>query len=195
MKEWYIARGEKKYGPYSLDEMIVLRQQRKIFEYDLVWKSGLRQWKVLIQTEEFSAQAMAERSMKAETCDVFNRRKWPRVKVEMPAYVHNNQNLWVAKTLNISQGGTLLELNTPFLKVGDQIHIHFQGPLHENTKFSCTGEITGKRFTHERIHVNSHIQYNVRFEAMDPEAQPKLISWVDEILNKKEKQNKVFKGV
>lgn len=194
MKEWYIARGDKKYGPYALDDMIVLRQQRKIFEYDLVWKSGMRQWKVLIQTEEFSAQSMAERALKAETCDVFNRRQWPRVKKEIPVYIHNNQNLWKAKTLNISQGGTLLELNAPFLKAGDHIHIHFQGEDSKQNQFSCSGTITGKRFSHERLHVNSLIQYNVRFEEMDEGALPQLREWVQFILNEKEKPT-LSKGV
>ncbi len=190
MKEWYIARGDKKYGPYSLDEMIVLRQQRKIFEYDLIWKQGLRQWNILIQTQEFSAQAMAERSMKAETCDVFNRRKWPRVRIEIPAFVHNELNLWKAKTLNISQGGALLELNSPFLNVGDTIHLNFQNKFqNEDEKFSCMGKITGKRYSRERLHVNSLIQYNVCFDEMDSIALPKITRWVDSILKIKDKSN------
>ncbi len=195
MKEWYIARGDKKYGPYSLDEMIVLRQQRKIFEYDLVWKQGLRQWNVLIQTIEFSAQAIAERSLRAETCEVFNRRRWPRVHVDIPVLVHNEMNLWKAKTLNISQGGALIELNTPFLNIGDEIHLHFQknvlnSEINSNSeKFSCMGKITGKRFSQERIHVNSLIQYNLCFEVMDECALPKISQWVETIIKEKDKSN------
>lgn len=186
MKEWYIVRNEKKYGPYSIDEMIQLRQQRKLFEYDLVWKQGLRQWKPLIQTEEFSTQAMIERSIRAETCDVFNRRQWPRVKKEISILVHDDKNLWPAKTLNISIGGALVELNSPFLNPDDKIHLHFQNREKNNNRFSCIGTITGKRYTNERLHVNSSIQYNVRFDEKDPKAQEQLDTWVQAILKLKQ---------
>lgn len=196
MKEWYIARGKNKYGPYTTEEMILLRQQRKAFEYDLVWKQGLRQWKPLIQTEEFSAHAMAERAQKAETCTVFNRRQWPRVRKEVPLIVHNEINLWRARTLNISQGGALIELHTPTLKPGDAIHVHFQismvSAIPDNRRdpssfkgFSCSGVIAGKRFSHERMRFNSSIQYSIRFEEMDEGASEQIAIWVNEILNQK----------
>lgn len=185
MKEWYIARGNKKYGPYSIDEMIQLRQQRKVFEYDMVWKQGLRQWKALVQTEEFSAHAMAERALKAETCAVFNRRQWPRVRKEIALFVHNDTNLWQARTLNISMGGALIELNTPYLNPGDQIHIHFQCLDKTETSFSCIGVITGKRFSSERLRFNSSLQYSVRFDSKDPQADKQLDQWVQSILNEK----------
>lgn len=190
MKEWYIARNEKKYGPYSIDEMIQLRQQRKLFEHDLIWKQGLRQWKPLIQTEEFSAQAMTERSLRGETCDVFNRRQWPRVKKEISLLIHDDKNLWPARTLNISVGGALVELNTPFLKPDDKIHLHFQNK-EQVSRFSCIGTITGKRYTNERLHVNSSLQYNVRFDEKDPVANEQLDQWVQSILKIK---NETLKG-
>ncbi len=185
MKEWYIARGNKKYGPYSTEELIQLRQQRKAFEYDLIWKQGLRQWKPLIQTDEFSAHAMAERALKAEACTVFNRRQWPRVRKEVPIIVHNEDRLWTAKTLNISLGGALIELSSPYLKPGDTIHIHFQSQDLSEKRFSCVGVITGKRFSSERMRFNSAIQYSIRFEEKDDTANEQLDQWVQTILSDK----------
>ncbi len=185
MKEWYIARGNKKYGPYSVDELIQLRQQGKAFEYDLVWKQGLRQWKPLVQTEEFSAHTMAERALKAETCAVFNRRQHPRVRKLIPVLVHNELEFWTARTLNISVGGALLELNTPYLKPGDTIHVHFQCENSEDTSFSCLGVVTGKRFSHERLRFNTSLQYSVRFDEKDQGAEEQLQKWVQDILDKK----------
>lgn len=185
MKEWYIARGNKKYGPYSTEEMIQLRQQRKAFESDLIWKQGLRQWKPLIQTDEFSAHAMAERALKAEACTVFNRRQWPRVRKELPLVVHNEDELWSARTINISLGGALIELNTPYLKPGDTIHIHFQSEGPNEGRFSCVGVITGKRFSSERMRFNSSIQYSVRFDEKDESANHHLDQWVQSILTEK----------
>ncbi len=185
MKEWYIARGSKKYGPYSVEEMILLRQQQKAFEYDLVWKQGLRQWKPLIQTEEFSAHVMSELSQKAETCTLFNRRHWPRVRKEVPVIIHNNEYIWTARTLNISQGGALVELDTPFLKPGDNIHIHFQSQGENELRFSCHCVITGKRYSNERLRFNSTLQYSVRFDEKDEGADAQLDQWVQTILSKK----------
>ncbi len=190
MKEWYIVRNDKKYGPYTTDEMIQLRQQRKVFEYDLVWKQGLRQWKPLIQTEEFSTQAMVERSLRGEVCEVLNRRQWPRVKKEASLLVHNNVGLWPAKTINISVGGALVELNTPFLNPNDQIHLHFQNNDLDSEHFSCLGTITGKRYTNERLRVNSTIQYNVRFDEKDQNAQGQLENWVQSLLKVKQESLK-----
>jgi hypothetical protein len=185
MKDWYIARGNKKYGPYTEDELIQLRQQGKAFEYDLIWKQGLRQWKPFAQTDEFSAHAMAERVAKSESCAVFNRRQWPRVRKEVAVIVHNDQYLWNARTLNISQGGALIELNSPFLKPGDTIHIHFQSQDEGEQRFSCVGVITGKRHSNERLKFNTSLQYSVRFDAKDAGAEQQLEIWVKTILTEK----------
>jgi hypothetical protein len=188
VKEWYIARGNKKYGPYTVDEIIQLRQQGKAFESDLVWRQGLRLWKPLIQTEEFSPHAMAERVGKAESCELFNRRQWPRVRKHVPVLVHNDLHLWTARTVTISQGGALIELNTPYLHPGHQVQIHFKSQGEDEKQFSCLGQITGKRFSHDRIRFNTSLQYSVRFEKMDPGAEEQLEYWVRQILS--EKMNK-----
>lgn len=185
MKEWYISRDQKKYGPYTAEEVIQLRQIGKCFESDLVWKQGLRQWKTLISTEEFSPLAMAERAQKEESCALFNRRQWTRVRKELSLIIHNDEQLWNGRSITISQGGALIEVSAPHLKAGDKIHLHIQASSAEDKAFSCLGVVTGKRFINERLRFNSAIQYVVRFEVKDEGADHQLAGWVQKIINEK----------
>lgn len=185
MKEWFVARGSKKYGPYTSDEVLQLRQMGKCFESDLVWKQGMRQWKPLILTEEFSPLAVAERATKDETCAIFNRRRWTRVRKEVSLVIHNEQNLWTGRTLMLSQGGAMIELTTPYLKAGDRVHIHLQSNQDVEINFSCQGVISGKRYSNERMRFNSTIQYSVRFEEKDDCADQHLAEWVQTTINEK----------
>jgi hypothetical protein len=192
-KDWYIARGNKKYGPYDVDEIIQLRQSGKAFEHDLVWKQGQRQWVPLIQAEEFSAHAMALRVHQSEGTPLFNRRRWPRVRKELELLIHNDQQLWTGRSLHLSQGGALIELCAAALVPGDILHVHFRGRNESECHFSCEAVITGKRFAMERVRVNTPIRYAVRFEQLDTRAQEQLELWINEGLS--EVSNNNLKGV
>lgn len=197
MKEWYIARGSKKYGPFTTDDVILLRQHGKAFEYDLVWKQGLRQWRPLIQTEEFSMHAIAEIAGREDAEKVLNRRQWPRAKKEVALLLHNEDLVWTARTLCLSLGGALIQVNTPHLKPGEIIHIHFRAENNVDKasieitdqkpeqSFSCEAVISGKRFNPERIHHNSPVQYAVRFCEMDHDGETQIRDWVGTFLTQK----------
>ena len=195
MKDWFIARSDKKYGPYSVEEMIQLRQYGKAFETDLIWKKGLRNWKTLIQVEEFSTLAMSNLSLQSDTSSLLNRRKWPRVKKDFSVYIHNGITVWKAKTVILSQGGTLIEIATPSLQPGDSIHINFEGIQNQIESFSCLGEIAGKRFNNERLRFNTLIQYSLRFTKKDECAEKLLEVLIQKILIENTKQLKGVKDV
>lgn len=188
MKDWFIARSDKKHGPYSVEEIIQLRQFGKAFETDLVWKKGLRNWKTLIQVEEFSPLAMSNLTLQSETSSLLNRRKWPRVKKEFSLYIHNGISVWKAKTIILSQGGTLIEIATPSLQPRDLIHINFRGVPDQFESFSCLGEIAGKRFNNERLRFNTLNQYSLRFTKKDECAENLLEAMIHKLLIENNKQ-------
>lgn len=183
MKEWFISRNQKKYGPYTTGEIIQLRQNGKCFEGDLVWKNGLRQWKTLVTTDEFLPLAMAEQTKRQETCALFNRRQWERTRKEVNLVAHNEELLWQGRSISLSQGGALIEITSPSLKPGDKIHLHFQTSEGSHSSFSCLAVVTGKRFINERMRFNTAIQYVVRFEEKDEGADIQLADWVRNNVN------------
>ena len=44
MAEWYILKGENKFGPFAFTDVIKMLQQKLIFEFDYVWKKGMKAW-------------------------------------------------------------------------------------------------------------------------------------------------------
>ena len=44
MKEWYLVRKEKQYGPYSKDDMASFIKIGRIGKSDLIWGPQLDDW-------------------------------------------------------------------------------------------------------------------------------------------------------
>ena len=182
MKEWFIARGSKKFGPYSVEDVLRLRQSGQCYEHDLIWKQGLRQWKTLILTDEFSPLSVAEKVQRSGADSFFERRRWERAKKTVGLYGHNNSQLWSGRSLSISLGGALIEINTPSLHAGDTIHLHFQSADEPEASFSVEAMITGRRHSSERVRANSPHQYVARFITLDQGADAILTEWIENTL-------------
>src|SRR5690606_4287465 len=79
--EWFVLKGENKYGPFSYPELINMLQQKLIFEFDFVWHSEMSNWQRVAELPSFKSEkvrALKETSM-PEISDVFFRRRHRRV--------------------------------------------------------------------------------------------------------------------
>ncbi|MCB0407000.1 MAG: DUF4339 domain-containing protein, partial [Bdellovibrionales bacterium] len=79
--EWYILKGENKFGPFAFTDIIKMLQQKVVFEFDFAWHPGLSTWKRVAELEAFNAENIQKlkTTLMPEIEDVFYRRRHRRV--------------------------------------------------------------------------------------------------------------------
>lgn len=177
---WYILKSQQKFGPYSYEEMVQLKQENKLYEFDYVWKPGFKVWMPVAHVEELSSTRLLQWLQENPKSDkVLNRRKSPRVLYEAPLMCHNNVTVWKGNTHSVSLNGALMTMLNPYVLPGHQIHIHFESKKPEDLSFSVMGEIIGKKYSTQRLKYNSPLQYTVRFISKDAGAEVQIQEWIN----------------
>ncbi len=174
--EWYILRGEMKFGPYEYSALIHMIQTGEIFDYNYVWAPHMESWMVLGDIHEFSKDRLARLIQTQDHLSgSFIKRSSPRIDVDLDVYAHNNNNFFDGKCISISDNGALLLLNDPLLLPGQEIVIHFRNH-NENSPsgFNVKAEVIRKNFSKQRINVKSGLHYAVRFLQVPKDGQEQI---------------------
>lgn len=58
--EWYILKGENKFGPFSYADVIKMLQNKVAFEFDFVWHSGLANWVRIADHDAFQPEQISQ---------------------------------------------------------------------------------------------------------------------------------------
>ncbi|WP_413288019.1 PilZ domain-containing protein [Bdellovibrio sp. HCB337] len=163
-QEWYILRGEMKYGPYEYSALIHMIQTGELFDYNYVWAPHMESWMLLGDLQEFSKDRLARLIQTQDhLTGSFIKRGSPRIDVDIDVYAHNDANFFDGKCKSISENGALVLLNDPLLLPGQEIVIHFRSGENNPTGFNVKAEVIRKNFTKQRINVKSGLHYAVRF--------------------------------
>lgn len=174
-QDWYILRGEMKYGPYEYGALIRMIQTSELFDYNYVWAPHMENWTLLGELHEFSKDRLARL---IETQDhlssAFIKRESPRMDVDIDVYAHNDTNFFDGKCKSLSENGALLLLNDPLLLPGQEILIHFRNGDNNPTGFNVKAEVIRKNFTKQRINVKSGLHYAVRFLQVQKSGQDQI---------------------
>lgn len=174
-QEWYILRGEMKYGPYEYGALIHMIQTGELFDYNYAWAPHMESWMLLGDLPEFSKDRLARL---IETQDhlsgAFIRRSSPRKEVDIDVYAHNDHKFSDGKCTSISENGALVLLNDPLLLPGQEIVIHFRNGENNTTGFNVKAEIIRKNFSKQRINVKSGLHYAVRFLQVQKSGQDQI---------------------
>lgn len=186
-QNWFILRDEQQFGPYAYAEMIQLLQQNQIFDFDFAWAPHLEAWKRIAELPEFNSAHLAL-VVKEDNGAVFERRKMPRAKVNKEVYVIDANKYWEGTIVSLSEGGALLLSKNPFTLPGEQLTIHFKS-FDSTPAFNVTAVVVAKKYTNEKINVNSSLQYVVRFLQPQEETVKVIKQWVLEKLNTEETRN------
>jgi hypothetical protein len=178
--EWYILRGEIKYGPYEYSALIHMIQTGELFDYNYAWASHMESWMVLGDIKEFSKDTLARLIQTQDhSPGVFIKRGSPRVEIDRDVYAHNNNNFFDGKCTSISDNGALLLLNDPLLLPGQEIVIHFRGVDENNPSgFNVKAEVIRKNFSKQRINVKSGLHYAVRFLQVPKYGQDQILNMI-----------------
>jgi len=175
--DWFVLRGESKYGPYDYSSMIEMIQNGELSDYNFVWAPHLEKWTVICDVSDFSKDHLR---LLIETNDpliqFFEKRKFPRRKSTIPVYAHNNHVFCDGETVTVSEKGGLFLLNNPLLSPGENILLHFRSTDDNQISFNALGEIKRKNYSKNRLNIKSGLLYIVRFSEIKSEGFKQLLN-------------------
>lgn len=181
--EWYVLKGEHRFGPFSYADLIRMLQQKTVFGFDFAWNSGLSGWKRIAEMAEFQESMirhlMANKPDK-EWKNIFAERKHSRVRYAGDLIVHDNRSVWNGKGKELSIGGVGLTMENAMAVPGQRVILHFK-PAEDVPAFNATGEVVSKKYVEGVREKTTPIEYGVRFISMSGEAKEKLM----EVLKRK----------
>lgn len=142
-QNWFVMLNSVEFGPYSLSDLIGLRQEKKMRASDLVWHESLVNWTPMEQVETLSMAHI--KTYKQAHKSAFINRKHTRLEGQWQVFVSNDLVLWTGDLRSLSAGGCLIGLPDSSLASGQFVRIHF--PVHHPcpTHFQGVGEILEKR--------------------------------------------------
>lgn len=172
--EWFVQKGDHRYGPFTRYGLIRALQEKSIFEFDLVWKNGMDEWVRLAEHEEFQAERIRELQAKmVDREDVFFPRRNARVPFEREVIVHDNHSLWMGQSFEGSAGGSGVVIENATLVPGQVVLVHFAAN-DELPAFNALCEIVSKRFSRDVKDEKSPVAYGVRFVKLDSSAETRI---------------------
>ena len=105
--EWYVLKGENKFGPFAYTEVIKMLQQKLVFEFDFAWKPGMENWQRVAEIAAFKYDNVKglKETLMPEIEEVFFRRRHKRAQFGGTILIHDNNKVWKGMGVEISAGG------------------------------------------------------------------------------------------
>lgn len=167
ISEWFILKGENRFGPFGYHDVVRMLQQKVVFPFDLIWHAGLDNWRRVVELEDFHPDTI--RSMYSNSkkkTEVFTERKFPRKAFTGRVVVHDNLSLWKGEGFEISKGGVGINMSNSLVVPGQHVFVHFR--QHEGwPAFNAVCEVVSKKFVSDA----SPVQYGLRFLSLSQEVQ------------------------
>lgn len=175
--QWYVTRGQQKFGPFNFFGVVKALQDKSIFEFDYIWKEGMQGWVRLAEHEKFAADSIRSllQSLEAKKThgEVFAQRRHSRIALENDVLINDNTSVSPGRMVEASAGGTGLIINNSTLIPGQLVQIHFAS-IEGLPAFNAVGEIVSKKFTRNARDSRAPIHYGVRFVKMDSSAEERI---------------------
>lgn len=164
MSEWYVLKGENKFGPFSYIEVIKMLQEKVVFEFDFAWQKGMESWVRIAELREFCPEHIKklQDSLMPEIKNVFFRRKHPRVHFKAEILIHDNNHVWKGKAVELSEGGAGLIMENALVIPGQKLYLHFK-PYIEIPAFNAIAEVVSKKYVEGVKEQRAPICYGVKF--------------------------------
>ncbi|MDG0817549.1 PilZ domain-containing protein [Bdellovibrio svalbardensis] len=177
-QEWFILRGDMKYGPYEYRSLITMIQNGELYDYNFVWAPHLENWTLVGDLQDFSKDRLCRLiESKDHLAGSFKDRKVPRVDLTTPVYAHNDHSFFDGQTVSVSENGALVLLNDPLLLPGQKIMLHFRVSEVNSQSFNVLCEIVRKNYSKQRLNVKSGLHYAVRFLEVQGTGSEQLTKW------------------
>ncbi len=166
-REWFMLKGENRFGPFTYFEVVEKLQKKEAFEFDFIWHHKMTDWKRIAEVEDFNPDKIKELSSQneKEIKEIFFRRRHTRASYGGSVVVHDNKSIWKGQGLEISAGGAAVIVNTPNLQPGQKIYLHFK-PGDGVPPFNALCEVVSKQFVPGSSDELKQIRYGVKFESV-----------------------------
>lgn len=180
VSEWFVLKGELRFGPFSYADMVRMLQEKVIFGFDFGWHGGLSGWKRISDIADFQESAIRNlvKDPKAKRA-IFAERKHSRHPHTGDVIIHDQQNWWKGQAFEISGGGVGIEVENTTLIPGQQIYLHFK-PFENFPAFNAIGEIVSKRYVEDIKSASMPLRYGVRFVSVSGTGKEKLFAILEE---------------
>jgi hypothetical protein len=167
MNEWFLLKGENKFGPFAYEDVVKMLQQKVVFPFDFIWHAGLESWKRVAEMAEFAEENIRTLfNANGKHKDVFVGRRHKRRKFNGRMIIHDNLTLWKGEGFEISKGGVGISMQNALVVPGQQVFVHFTGEG-EFPAFNAVCEVVSKKFVNDA----SPVQYGLRFLSLSQEVQ------------------------
>jgi hypothetical protein len=178
-QNWYILRGEMKYGPYEYRSLITMIQNGELLDYNYVWAPHMENWTLVGDLAEFSKDRLCRLiQTKDHVAGAFKDRQYPRKDLIVPVFAHNDHHFFDGQVMSISENGALVLMNDPLLLPSQKVLIHFRECEVNPLSFNVEAEIVRKNFTKQRLNVKSGLHYAVRFLQVQDHGKVQLKNWL-----------------
>lgn len=173
--EWFVLKGQNKFGPFTQVDVVKMLQEKSIFEFDYVWHAAMSNWMRIAELEEYAPEKIRhmQSSNQEGVSEIFFRRRHLRVEMESSIIVHDNKHVWKGKSLEVSSGGAGLEIENALLHPGQTLFLHFK-PADGLPPFNAVCEVVSKQFVKGLKSKESPIKYGVKFTSIHSAAQKNL---------------------
>jgi hypothetical protein len=180
--QWYVTRGQQKFGPFNYFGVVKALQDKSIFEFDYIWKEGMDNWVRLAEHDKFNGEnirkllaSLEQKKAHGEVLatEIFAKRRHARMWIENDVLINDNQSVSPGRMVEGSAGGSGLIIKNSTLIPGQLIHVHFSS-LDGLPAFNAIGEIVSKKFSRGARDARAPIHYGIRFVKMDPAAEERV---------------------
>lgn len=182
-EEWYVSRGQQKFGPFSYLALIKALQDKSVFEFDYIWTAGMDTWIRIAEHEKFATESIRSllRSLTSspEHVEVFAQRKHPRLLLENDVLVHDNSSVSSGRMVEASVGGSGLIIKNSTLVPGQAVNVHFAS-MQGLPAFNAVGEVVSKKYVRSARDRRAPIHYGIRFVKMDAAAETRVKNFFKE---------------
>lgn len=166
--EWYVLKGDDKFGPFSFMDIVNMLQEKSVFEFDFVWNHYLPSWKRLAELESFSPDRLGRLSGGSQSQQVREtlfRRKHRRLNYGKTILVHNNKQVWKGQSVDVSASGARVMLDDAALVVGETIYLHVKSG-DDVPPFNAVCEIVNKKAETGEAESQSFFFYGLKFKSI-----------------------------
>jgi hypothetical protein len=177
--EWYVLKGENRFGPFGYADIVRMLQEKSVFNFDYGWHSGLSGWKRLADIAEFQETAIRHFIESKTGQGVMTERKHLRMSHSGQLIIHDQNNLWHGEAFAISTGGVGVVMNNSMMVPGQKVYMHFK-PHGKFPAFNAVGEIVSKKYIETVNKPEAPIEYGVRFLSVSGAEKDRLLSMLKE---------------
>jgi hypothetical protein len=167
--EWFVRKGENRFGPFSYVDVLRMLQQKIVFPFDFIWHAGMEDWRRVVQLTEFSESTIRSLLQEDGMEGVFVKRQFKRHEFNARVIIHDNFKLWTGQGFEISQGGVGVRLSNALIVPGQQVSAHFSDK--DNwPAFNAFCEVV----SHKIGTPETSSEYGLRFVSMSQDVQDEL---------------------